>query len=146
MRLSSGTADSIPENSDLFLVSHAPRPQPISGRPMKKADAVEHPRIFHRVGLLFNRPSGLTPNCTLSSRPKGRARYGSTAQLYRRPLRTSRGPVFPAVLLHVAVTRIKSRRGKRNGIFSKNSSQFDFIAFIASKMVLEVVSLPKVVF
>ena len=34
----------------------------------KKADVVEHPKVFDHVGLLLNEPPG-GPGCSLSSRP-----------------------------------------------------------------------------
>lgn len=36
----------------------------------KKTDAIKHFQVFYRVGLLFNVPSDMMPNCTLCSLPK----------------------------------------------------------------------------
>ena len=40
----------------------------------KKADAAEHPKVFHRVGLLVNEPPD-QPGCSLFSHPRTSIRH-----------------------------------------------------------------------
>jgi len=45
----------IPRSSSSFPFIAAPR---LSTAKNKKTDVAEHPKVFHHVGLLFNKPPG----------------------------------------------------------------------------------------